>query len=389
MKPLIFLFLSSMFFFETAKAGGNDSVLYRPFQFGFVTPIGTNGLESGRCVNRISINILGGYSYGNEGFEAAGIANINRKFSRGFQVAGFANYSGGDVSGLQTASFADVALGPVSGVQASGFGSLAIRGCRGLQASGFSSLAIGSFEGVQGAGYFSMSTAKMKGVQVSGFCSFAGSVEGLQAAGFGNICTGDIKGVQVSGFINIARRVNGVQIGIINIADSAKGPVIGLFSFVRNGYHRFDVSAGEVFYANLSVKSGMRGFYNILSFGMRPEGGKFYWGLGYGIGSRVNMGKVVFAEGELKSYLLGRNHSVSYRTNFLNRLELNLGFAAMHGLEIFAGGAANLYVTSYRQNDGGKYGYPVIPWVSGREQHNNTAFIFWPGFQGGFRFFIQ
>jgi hypothetical protein len=39
----------------------------RAFQLAFFTPLGTNGFDSWNCVNKFSINILGGYAGGING----------------------------------------------------------------------------------------------------------------------------------------------------------------------------------------------------------------------------------------------------------------------------------------------------------------------------------
>ena len=39
-----------------------DSTTYRPFQISFVPMLGTNGIESPRIANRLSVNIIAGIS---------------------------------------------------------------------------------------------------------------------------------------------------------------------------------------------------------------------------------------------------------------------------------------------------------------------------------------
>ncbi len=53
----------------------DDTTIVRPFQISFVTPMGTNGLESGKVTNRISVNLLAGYAGGLEGIEVGGFFN--------------------------------------------------------------------------------------------------------------------------------------------------------------------------------------------------------------------------------------------------------------------------------------------------------------------------
>ena len=64
------------------------------FQASLFPGISTNGIQSGLFTNKISINIFGGLSAGNELIEFGGISNINLKSSSGVQVAGLANIIG-------------------------------------------------------------------------------------------------------------------------------------------------------------------------------------------------------------------------------------------------------------------------------------------------------
>ncbi|HEY9487176.1 MAG TPA: sigma factor [Chryseosolibacter sp.] len=61
-----------------------------------------------------------------------------------------------------------------------------------------------------------------------------------------------------TGILNVAPKVNGTQIGLINVADIVRGVPIGLMSLVWKGYHKIEISADEIFYNNLSFRTGVR-----------------------------------------------------------------------------------------------------------------------------------
>ena len=48
----------------------------RAFQLSFITPLGTNGLNSWNVTNRVSFNILTGYAGGVEGVEFSGLGSM-------------------------------------------------------------------------------------------------------------------------------------------------------------------------------------------------------------------------------------------------------------------------------------------------------------------------
>ena len=87
----------------------------RFFQFGLFPPISSNGTNSGKTVNSVSINLLGGYSAGTRIFELGGIWNASREYTKGLQIAGLMNV-GGHVNGLQLSALVNVAKS-VNGVQ--------------------------------------------------------------------------------------------------------------------------------------------------------------------------------------------------------------------------------------------------------------------------------
>jgi hypothetical protein len=124
--------------------------------------------------------------------------------------------------------------------------------------------------------------------QLTGFCNYSRSVDGLQAAGFMNVATGTVRGIQAAGFLNFAREVKGVQLAVINIADTvSSGAPIGLINFVVKGYHTVEISANELFPANLTLKTGTRHFYNILTAGIQQD----IFSVGYGIGTQFRLAK--------------------------------------------------------------------------------------------------
>ena len=91
----------------------------RFFQFGFIPPISSNGMNSAKTINAISFNLIGGYSAGNKIFELGGAWNASRDYTKGIQIAGLLNYSGNSDNSVQISGLFNVA-DRVNGVQLSG-----------------------------------------------------------------------------------------------------------------------------------------------------------------------------------------------------------------------------------------------------------------------------
>lgn len=255
--------------------------LYRPFQISLFPYIGTNHRLSSHVVNHLSVNIFMGTSLGVTGLELGGFINLIRADVRGGQFAGFGNFVGRNVYGFQVAGFINRTKGEVNGGQIAGFGNVTRRDFAGIQAAGFYNKIDGNANRV---------------IQMAGFSNRAGDLW---------------YGLQIAGFINHARHVtNSLQIGVINTAESTNSVPIGVLSFVRtNGYKRFEVAANETFPVNLTFRTGVKWFYNLLTIGTIPAytNGERVWQAGYGLGTGVNLGRTLMTTLEASSHFVGNS----------------------------------------------------------------------------------
>lgn len=228
------------------------------------------------------VNVLKGQM---DGYQIAGFTNITTQDVTGMQLAGFLNIAKGNVDLLQVAGFGNMGA-DVGGGQVSGFYNHADGNVGGGQLTGFSNYANGNVGGWQAAGFTNTARGNVDGGQISGFSNFADSVNALQAAGFMNVASGEIKGAQIAGFINIAEQVSGFQLAPFNFADSAtKGVPIGVFSFVKNGFHAVSYTASESLPMYFSFRTGVDRFYNIFSIAQNPFAEDAYGAFGYGLGT--------------------------------------------------------------------------------------------------------
>jgi hypothetical protein len=384
----------------------SDSLPYetRPFQLSFVTPLGTNGLESGRIVNHASFNLLAGYAAGLDGAEFAGFANVEKDFVRGVQFAGFANVVGGDVAAGQFAGFANVNGGVARGAQFAGFlnltgdsvlaaqfagfANIANGSAKGAQFAGFTNITKGSALGPQGAGFANIVKGSVGGPQFAGFLNTAtGNVHGAQFAGFANVAGRDVRGAQVAGFVNVARKVRGVQIGVVNVADSVNGVQIGLFNFARHGYRRLELWGNEVMYANAAFKMGSKHFHNVFAVGGSVDGEAYRWAAGFGFGSEWNLTNRLLLNVDAIAWHVNENETWTEELNLLNQLRANLGFRLGKRAALFAGPTFNVYVSNLYNPESGRYGTDLARWnTSFDRQSGGTRVTMWPGVNAGIRF---
>ncbi len=391
-------------FTMNAQAHNDSTLIKRPVQLGFIPPLSTNGLESGKVVNNLSINLFAGYQGGLDGVELGGFVNVLKHDMKGAQFAGFGNtvfentigsqFSGfynvnlGYTKGSQFAGFLNTVVDSTNAFQAAGFTNVVTQGGTGFQAAGFNNLVIGEYKGGQIAGFLNTNIGNIKGPQIAGFSNITiGNVKGVQLSGFGNIATGEVKGSQVSGFINVAQKVKGSQIGFINIADTVEGASIGFLSIVRNGYHRLEFEANETFYALASAKIGTEKFYNIFSAGFRPTKDHVYWIYGYGIGTQFGLSPQLKMNFDLESFMLIQDDYINIDVNQLNRIKANVTYPIAEHLEVFAGPSFNIMVSDNKDENGNQIGSDLTPYSLSSTNFKSVMVESYIGFNLGVRFF--
>jgi len=213
-----------------------DFFATRPFQVSITPGLSTHGMFSPQVVNKVSLNLIGGYTAGVNGIELGGLFNINKKDSRYLQLAGVFNLVGGNVYGLQLAGVHNRALDTV------------------------------------------------KGAQISFFTNNAEQ---------------QLSGVQISALHNETRHLKGLQIGLVNVADTSEGASIGIVNIVRNGFYRVQLSANDLTNTNLALKTGTHAFYSSLIIGANLFNNAKMYTFGLGIGHDFIISKRFYLSSEV------------------------------------------------------------------------------------------
>lgn len=198
---------------------------YSPFQVSLTPGLSTHGFINSQIVNNFSLNVIGGSTAGVEGYEMAGIFNLNQYNMDGIQIAGVINMVGGSVKGFQMA----------------GLGNLVSR-----------------------------------------------NVSGFQIAGVWNKAS-NVKGMQLTGVLNIAKKVKGVQLaGLLNIADSSDYP-IAVLNIIKNGKKEISIQVDESQFLGVGFRTGGRILYSNLGFGMilNNENSNNKYGYEFGLGGFI------------------------------------------------------------------------------------------------------
>jgi len=402
----------------TAQDSIAEKEKIRSFQLSFVTPLGTNGLNSWDVTNRFSINLLTGYASGIDGIEFTGLVSVLKTNMRGAQFAGLGHVVLGETKGTQFAGLFNVNTGPVKAWQFAGLMNLTTREATGLQCAGLTNIAADTFSGVQISGLGNVVTKHAKGLQIAGLGNYAkgnkvtqisgftniligdskgamvtgfanvvtGNVKGAQIAGFSNIAPKKVKGTQISGFFNYAGKLKGVQVAPFNYVDSLeKGVPIGVLSFIRNGYRSVEFSVTETMYGVFSFKTGVRQFYNILTTGIGYRQNKILWGWGYGLGGMITLAPKWDLAIEGLCYQMNEGEWFTNRLNLLNKLNITAAWKLGKNLIVFAGISWNVTVSDVTDEYGDPVTPIIAPWSVYDETNGRINVQMYPGFTAGIR----
>lgn len=372
----------------------DDNVTYRTAQVSFFYPLGTDWIYSKDRTYHLSLNMLAGANNGFDGFEAAGLVNINTGNIRGAQLAGIGSFTGananeiaqcsgiinmvnGELTGFQAAGIVNVVNGNVNAVQFAGITNINTGQTNGLQAAGIANITGTGSDLFQIAGIANIGVSVNQG-QVAGIANITNDTR-IQVAGIGN-AGNNIEGAQIGGIFNIARYVEGVQLaGILNICDSIDGIPLALVSIVKeNGYRRFDIWHTEVTTVNLTFKTGIRQLYTMFSLGYNPNSDyNIYFGTG--IGTSIQLTKHNYFDIEYHLYQATENWTI-HETKLWNQLRFNISQQFGNRFAIYGGPTINMLISDKTQTS-----KPIAPNWS-RKFRYNKHLTGWFGYNVGIRF---
>lgn len=329
----------------------------RTFQASVIPYIGTNWRITGSITNRLSLNLLAGYTGGLKGVEIGGLLNITRNQVQGVQIGGLGNVVGGYGKGWQVGGLFNFDLGKfdgvqigglfnyvpdtITGVQIGGLTNIITGQIKGVQVAGLANIVTHNSDGYQIAGLLNLTLMDVKKAQIGGLVNYGRNMDGVQIAGLVNIARRHNSGVQIAGLLNYATMVYGIQLGIINVSNTVvRGVPIGLFSYVQEGYHLFELSGNEIFYGNVGFKSGTRSLYNLVQFGM---GSDFKLQGSYGIGTIFTLKKKLSMNIDASAGFVYHPTDTIYH-GFLLKLNPALEFRFAKHFAIFGGPAYNFFL---------------------------------------------
>jgi len=276
-------------------------------------------------------------------------------------LAGFVNLSR-DVNGVQGAGFVNIAYGNIGMAQVSGF----VNYCE-------------SVTGAQVTGYVNIARLNVTAVQIAGFVNYGSSVTGAQLAGLSNICLHENKGVQISGLFNFAEKLNGLQLALVNISDTVEsGLPIGIFSFVRTGYHVVELSTDEVFYANAIFKTGVRRFYNIFGISRGENNiSSFTYGMGFENSIRGNH----FMNFDfVNSPVIDRDNDMEFIGSII-KFKPTYSYSFHKYLKVFAGPTITAFISQSQSEKAKSIAFHPF-WD---QTYGDTQFQMWAGINVGVR----
>ena len=349
MKTLKYLILTISLTTFTAISQEKDSLNPKPFQATFFYPMGTNGIQSKSKRNYFSFNILSGVNGGLKGMEIGGISNVNTGHVDGVQIAGITNVNLKSANGLIISGIINIIKDSSQSICIAGISNI-VGGSTlntGLHITGISNLNNDNFTGSQISGIANLNNGYIQGSQISGISNINnGNLFGTQVSGISNLINGDLTGVQI-GLINKSKNVKGFQLGLINVAnDFENGVPLGLFNFVKHGYHAVEITTSDAIYANLILKMGVDKLYTVYRIGYTEGKSKNCVSYGLGLGSMINLTDRlnISVDGSV-------NHIIeTYQTpklDLLTRMDIAFRLKLNNHLSLFTGPTFNIYLSQH------------------------------------------
>jgi hypothetical protein len=289
----------------------------RPYQISVIPGLSSHGLYNSQIIDHFSMNLLGGYTAGINGFEAGGLFNINRGNVQYFQAAGIFNFVGGNAKGVQFAGMYNRVLKSTSGFQVAGLVNNTAEFTNGVQFAGLVNQGNQARGVLQIAGLANL-YKRSDGVSVAGLANLAKESSSVQVAGLMNR-GGAETSFQLSALLNHAGAVHGTQIGLINIADSSDYPV-GIINWVRHGEKTVALETDETFFTQLNLRMGGRVLFSLLGVGYRPGNDHLKYELNLGLGAHLLRTRQFNLSTELTTNLITGFKKGTYQRNSLKIL---------------------------------------------------------------------
>lgn len=326
--------------------------VYRPVSVSFFPPLSTNGVDAMEVRSSFSLNIIGGWIGKVEGAELGGVFNIGGDVT-GFQSAGVFNITGRRFKGVQTAGVFSIVGESFDIFQGAGVFNIVGDELLGCQAAGVVNVVGSSVQGCQAAGVANVAGSDVDGAQLAGVINIAGkALTGAQLSGVVNVAGGGFDGAQI-GIVNIAERARGVQLGIVNIAGEDDGFVpIGIVSIVEHGMFHLNAWLSEAPLAAVGIKMGSRTVYNVFAAGVQPTSTRTRMMYGLGIGGRVFRRDRLFFDVDAVGYSVSQDDIFDFSgLNMLSKLRVTAGWRINDLVSVTAGPTVSVFVSDYESGE--------------------------------------
>ena len=377
-----------------------SDTLFRNVQVSFLPYAGTNQLLTGNVEINYSFNVIAGYVQGVRKAELGGVLNIVRDSVRYVQVAGVGNFVGKSMRGVQVAGVFNKTQ-RMDGVQVAGVLNIVPEESRFVQVSGIGNISLMHHIGVQHAGVFNL-VNRLDGVQYAGVLNLAKIVDGVQMGGIYNYAryikglqlssvlnhADTVSGAQISTVLNYAKYMKGFQLALINISDTCDGIPLGLFSYVKRGYHNIEFSADDIFYANVAYRSGVNVLHSIMFAGVQPKSHQDpLWSYGLGLGSTLCIKRNLFIDADITAQQMLKG-GVYLENSFLYKAYMGLERKLSSKTSIAAGITANFMVFDKTDQNSVNALSTIVPHtIINKDNGHGYIHQTWLGGKVAFRFY--
>ena len=147
-----------------------------------------------------------------------------------------------------------------------------------------------------------------------------------------------------------------------------------------------ELSANEILYANLTLKTGVQKFYNIFTGGLLPNDTIITWGFGYGFGYEGSIGKKMLHSYDLTANWISEKDKPFETMNLLTKLSINFAYLLGKRASVYLGPSINFHLSEWVDSDSGEFLTNIAPYTLNTTVFGDTQMQIWVGGQFGFRF---
>lgn len=164
------------------------------------------------------------------------------------------------------------------------------------------------------------------------------------------------------------------------------GQVSNLGEMTKMENNLWEFGSSESWTLMISFRPGWKHFYSMLATGTQLHQGRFFWGLGTGLGTRFALSDYLRISLEASAFQIFEKKFLKDDLDLLASLKIALEGSINHRLSWFVGPTYNILGTRYQYPDDETIWEKFALWTTYSNVSGISRIKKWPGISAGIRF---